>query len=166
MDKKNARNKAEAPSDGNKAEGFSQEEIDARKKDREAGIEAVKAKLAEVSDAELLDAYSEGEDFRRAVNDEAAKRGVALGTNVGFVRRDPAAAQTVGNFISRRALSGDRQYNVGDPREGKVGELIHLVESGAISPADDETAAAVKAFTGKDFAVYTVPAPAEAGEDA
>jgi hypothetical protein len=163
MEKKVTRNKAEAPADANKAEGFSPDEVAARARDRAALLDAMKEKLAGTSDAELHDAFAEGEAFRRAVNDEAAKRGVALGLGIAPpVRLDAAAGKYEGSFICRRPMSGDKNYSPNDPREAVVSEVIHLVERGALSPADDETAAHIKAFAGLDVAVFTPPAPVAA----
>lgn len=66
-------------------------------------------------------------------------------------QRDRSAAGAVeGKFVCRRELHGDEVYQSGDPREGKVSDLVHLVRSGALAPADAKTAEACNVYGNLD----------------
>mgnify|MGYP000971067222 CR=1 FL=1 len=58
-----------------------------------------------------------------------------------------------GKFTARRELIGDQNYASGDPRSAVVSEVIHLVQSGALAPADKATAEACKTFGDVDAEV-------------
>ena len=161
MEKKPSRNKAEVAPDENKAE--------VSRGDRQAmARNAAVERFAEMSDDEIRDVHAEGTEMFKVLNAEANKRGLPLGLGiVSEVRRDPAAGATVGKFTCNRTLQGDRNYQPGEERAGRVADFYHLLESGAISPADQETADAVKKFSGleRDVVAPTFAAPAEKEED-
>lgn len=124
-------------------------------------LEHARSKIGEAEDDEILEGIAEGRKMLAALEAEAAKRGIA-GMIAGQRRPDASKGQVDGQFVCNRGMEGDRTYSKGDPREGKVSELAHLVRSGALSPADDETAEAVSAFLGTDVAVAAPAVQAEA----
>ena len=71
------------------------------------------------------------------------------------------AGAVEGKFTCLRELEGDRSYRSGDARDGKVSELAHLAQSGAIAPADKATQEALVDFAGDEAAVVK---PKKAGK--
>lgn len=67
------------------------------------------------------------------------------------------AARHDGKFTVTRMMTGDKVWNAGDKREGKVADLAHLAETGAIVPRDEKTAEALTAFFGREFEVGKAP---------
>lgn len=63
------------------------------------------------------------------------------------------AGAVEGKFTCMRELVGDRAYASGDARDGKVSDLVHLAQSGAIAPADKATQEALKDYAGVEAAV-------------
>lgn len=152
-----SKNKAEGKPAANKSEAPASDLKEAR-----GGVIAqMTAEVSEMSDDKVLEGIAVTQDALGILQIEAAKRGIT-----GFVagdRRPIAEAGKIdGNFVCNRGMEGDRSYSKGDARSGKVSDLAHLAKSGAISPADDETAKAVSDFLGRDVAVYSAPAATEA----
>lgn len=69
------------------------------------------------------------------------------------------AASIDGAFSVQRTLSGDKVWVKGDVREGKIGDLIHLVETGAILADNEDTAKACSIMLGRDVRVGEMPDP-------
>lgn len=146
MSTKPSRNKAEAPADADKSGD---------------PVAAMRAEIAEMDDAAVNEHLAKGRIAVAALQDEARRRGIE-GLAPGDRRSNPGAGNSDGSFVCLREMEGDRSYRKGDPRSGKVSELAHLVKSGALAPADADTAEAASAYLGTDVAAYSPPA--EKGE--
>lgn len=67
------------------------------------------------------------------------------------------AARHEGKFTVTRMMTGAKVWNAGDKRDGKVADLAHLAETGALVARDKATAEALTAFFGREFQVGEAP---------
>lgn len=156
MEKKPAANKAMEGGDENKAAPS--------RADRIAAAQTEMAeKLKDIDEADLHGAFEEARGFAAAINAEAARRGIALGTGAFGTAPaiDPEAGNFDGEFVATRRMDGDVRYEAGDPRSGKVSDFADLIRSGALAPKNAKTAAAASGFLGKDVAVYSASSTAD-----
>jgi hypothetical protein len=152
MDKEVSKNKAEAPAAANKGEG--------RRSRIDEFLSDVREHVGKATPEEFQEIHAAHRELGNVINAEANSRGVVVGIASPPVT-DPSAGSVDGDFVCLRPMQGDREYSAGDGRTGKVGELAHLVTSGAIAAKDEATASAYSAFTGLETVVYSKPKAAE-----
>jgi hypothetical protein len=106
--------------------------------------ELMKRRIDLMQDHELLQSYDQLKIGKPMIEAAIAARGIGGGEH----KIEAAAGAFEGRFTVTCELLGDKMYSDGQERRGIIRDYQHLIRSGALVPADDETADYVRRYTG------------------